>query len=114
MPNVNARRLHRLTTAEAAVTRSGPRSVLAVGGVPGASLRDVDWQQSPLGPPDAWPQPLKTIVGVMLGSNQAMVVAWGAERAVVYNDAFAALLGHKDPSALGRPLSEAWPDIERH
>jgi PAS domain S-box-containing protein len=110
--DLSTRRLRRSKAAEAAVGRFGARGFLAGGGASGAALRNLDWQHSPLGPPDRWPEPLKTIVSVMLGSNQAMVIVWGAERAVVYNDAFATLLGNTDTAALGRPLSEAWPDIE--
>ena len=60
-----------------------------------------DWSASPLGPPDAWPPALRTLVGLMLASDQAMAVAWGPQRTLVYNHAYAdRLAGH--PAALGR------------
>ena len=62
---------------------SGPfgdsTSFLAGGGEMGALMRAKDWSQSPLGPPGAWPQSLKTVVRIMLTSRYAMWMAWGAE-----------------------------------
>ena len=46
----------------------------------GEMLRSFDWSANPLGPPHHWPQPLKTLVGVMLGSNQPMFIAWGRDQ----------------------------------
>src|SRR3990167_10959566 len=59
------------------------------GGAMGALIRAHDWASTPLGRPTDWPQPLKTIVGVMLGANQAMFVAWGPQQLMFYNDLYA-------------------------
>jgi PAS domain S-box-containing protein len=74
-------------------------------------MRSHDWLATPLGSPTSWPQPLKTLVGVMLGSNQPMFVAWGAERTFLYNDAYSEILGDKQPSALGQDLLAVWSEI---
>ena len=50
-------------------------------------IRERDWAATPLGPPEGWALPLRTLLGVMLGSNQPMFVAWGPERTLLYNDA---------------------------
>ena len=60
---------------------------------------------------DTWPQSLRTLVDVMLGSHQPMFVAWGAERRLLYNDGYAQLCGAKHPWAFGRPFAEVWADI---
>lgn len=77
----------------------------------GVRMRAHDWAGTPLGPPERWPQPLKTIVGVILAANQAMFVVWGAERTMLYNDAYAEILGGKHPRALGRPFFETWSEL---
>ena len=59
-----------------------------------------------------WPQPLRTLVGVMLASRQPMFTAWGPEWRLLYNDAYAPLLGRKHPGALGQPLFEVWPEVK--
>lgn len=74
-------------------------------------MRTHDWSRSLLGPAAAWPQPLKTLVGVMLAASQPMFVAWGPERILLYNDAYAALMADRHPAALGRPFFDVWHDI---
>jgi PAS domain S-box-containing protein len=83
------------------------------GGDMGRRVRSYDWAKSPLGPPQNWPSALKTLVGVMLGANQPMFVAWGQARgAMIYNDAYAAMIGRKHPDALGRDFLNVFPEIE--
>ncbi len=76
------------------------------------AMRAFDWGSTPLGNPAAWPQPLKTLVGVMLAADQPMFVAWGPERTLLYNDAYAPLLDDRHPGALGRPFMAVWSDAE--
>ncbi len=78
----------------------------------GAAVRAFDWERTALGAPAAWPTPLKTLVAVMLGSNQPMFIAWGGEQILFYNDAYAAILANKHPDALGRPFLHVWSEIE--
>ena len=86
-------------------------SFLSGGGEMGALIRAHDWSATPLGRPEGWPQPLKTLVGIALGSNQPMFIAWGREQALLYNDAYAEILALKHPKALGRPFLEVWDEI---
>lgn len=88
-----------------------PNYVLDGGGQVGALLREHDWSGSPLGEPDRWPQPLKTLVSMMLGSNQPMFVAWGPERIILYNEGYSQLLEDRHPAAMGRPFAQVWWDI---
>lgn len=87
------------------------QSFLEGGGQLGALLRSFDWQETGLGSPADWPTPLKTLVGVILGSNQPMFVAWGSDQILLYNDAYATVLANKHPDALGRPFLEVWSEI---
>lgn len=70
-----------------------------------------DWGTTPLGPMADWPQSLRTAVDILLGSGHAMQLAWGPARTVIYNDAYAPMLGARHPAALGLPFRDAWPDI---
>src|SRR5262249_33958426 len=54
---------------------------------------------------------LKWSVELILASGFPMSVRWGADLIMIYNDAYAALLGNKHPDALGKPLREVWPEI---
>ena len=62
-------------------------------------------------PAAAWPQSLRTVVGLLLQSRFPMFVAWGPELGFLYNDAYADILGAKHPSALGRRFQDIWSEI---
>lgn len=74
---------------------------LAGGGQAGEILRALDWSASPLRLPANWPQPLCTVVALMLSSKFPMFVAWGPELVFLYNDAYGEILGAKHPAAAG-------------
>ena len=82
------------------------RSVLA------EAIRRHDWPSTPLGGLDGWPQPLQTLLALMLGSRQPMFVVWDRrERVMLYNDAYAPLLGRRHPQALGRSFFDIWTEL---
>ena len=70
-----------------------------------------DWSSTSLGPVEQWPYSLRSTVDLLLASGHAMQLAWGRERVVLYNDAYAPMLGAQHPRALGLPFRDAWPDI---
>jgi PAS domain S-box-containing protein len=74
-------------------------------------LSEVDWPRSPLGEPAAWPGPLRTVLELMLNSNAAMFLVWGAQRTFLYNEAYLPVLGAKHPQALARPMEESWGEV---
>src|ERR1700753_3519732 len=74
---------------------------LTGGGKARALMRAHEWSKSPLGAPDTWPGPLKLVVGLLLDSMFPMFVAWGPELSLLYNDAYAEILGAKHPASLG-------------
>jgi hypothetical protein len=84
---------------------------LAGGGKMGALMRAHDWVNSPLGAPSTWPQSLRSVVGLLLGSQFPMFVAWGPELGFLYNDAYAEILSDKHPRALGIRFSDIWSEI---
>ena len=84
---------------------------LANGGELGRRMRAHDWASSPIGSVETWPIALRTLVGVILGAKQPMYAAWGPDLTMLYNDAYATILGHKDADALGRPFMDVWSEI---
>jgi PAS domain S-box-containing protein len=84
---------------------------LAGGGAVGAMMRNHDWATSPLGPPETWPQSLRSVVGLLLNSKFPMFVAWGPELGFLYNDSYAEVLGDKHPQALGKRFYDIWSEI---
>jgi signal transduction histidine kinase/CheY-like chemotaxis protein len=84
---------------------------LSGGGEVGALMRAHDWARSPLGDPSGWPQALRTVVSLMLGSAFPMFCAWGKDLAFLYNEAYVPVLGDKHPAAMGAPFREIWSEI---
>jgi PAS domain S-box-containing protein len=81
------------------------------GGDMGALMRGHSWERTSLGPPERWPEALKSALGLCLDSAFPIAIYWGDELALLYNDAWRPILGHKHPWALGRPAREVWPEI---
>jgi signal transduction histidine kinase len=85
---------------------------LSAGGEMSVLMRAHDWTQSPLGPPAQWPDALKMAVSICLNSRFPMVLWWGPEFVMLYNDPYRPMLGAtKHPKGLGRPGIESWPEI---
>lgn len=82
------------------------------GGSTGRLLLEFDWDASSLGHPAGWPQPLKTIMGIVMGSAQPMFVAWGDSGTLLYNDAYSEILAAKHPAAIAQPFLKVWAEIE--
>jgi len=77
----------------------------------GAHMRALDWEQTPLGPPDSWSPTLKTMTRFMLVNRFPMLLWWGPQFCQLYNDAYRPILGAKHPQFLGRPTEECWSEI---
>ena len=92
-------------------SREHALSFLQGGGELGELIRSKDWSTTPLGPPENWPQSLKTTLGILLNSRYPMFVFWGPQLVKIYNDGYRPITGHKHPWALGRPAPEVWPEI---
>ncbi|WP_153003942.1 hypothetical protein, partial [Aureimonas ureilytica] len=60
-------------------------------------MRAFDWSATSLGPVEAWPQSLRTVVGITLGSRQPMLIVWGPDQITLYNDGYAAMCGQRHP-----------------
>lgn len=84
---------------------------LRYGGQTSALLRTQDWANSSLGAPDTWPPAVRAVIGIVLETRFPMFVAWGAELRLIYNDAYAEILGNKHPGALGSRLKDVWAEI---
>ncbi|MDB5723289.1 MAG: hypothetical protein JWQ16_43 [Novosphingobium sp.] len=85
---------------------------LAGGGQMGALMRSHDWRSSKLGPPQDWPQGLKTVVQIILNTGHPMYIWWGPELVCLYNDAYSQSIGpERHPGSLGLPAAAVWQEI---
>ena len=75
-------------------------------------MRALDWAGTPLGPVDQWSHELRTSVSTCLDCAFPIVLWWGPQLTILYNDEYIDLLGPaKHPAALGRPGADVWAEI---
>jgi PAS domain S-box-containing protein len=80
------------------------------GGEMGERIRAFDWSVHPFGPAEDWPIAIKVAVSLCLHSSFPIVIYWGPDLRVLYNDASTAVLTDRHPWAIGRPGAEVYHD----
>ncbi|RZJ96130.1 MAG: PAS domain S-box protein, partial [Brevundimonas sp.] len=73
-------------------------------------IAERDWSGS-LGPIEGWPVAMRSVVALILRSPIPMVLLWGKDGVLLYNDGYAAFSGDRHPSLLGARVREGWPEI---
>lgn len=69
------------------------------------------WHLTPLGAPSTWDESLRHAVRMCLATDFPVLVTWGPEHTMIFNDAYRDLLGSKKQiGALGSPLAEVVPE----
>lgn len=86
-------------------------SFLDDGSEMGRLMRAHDWSRTALGPLATWPQSLKTTVGILLRSPIPIVLLWGPDGVMIYNDAYSVFAGGRHPLLLGAKVREGWPEV---
>jgi CheY-like chemotaxis protein len=66
---------------------------MLLSGTSARSTASYDWPAAGLGAPEHWPLALRLAADIVLNSPLPMLLAWGPERAILFNDAYAALAG---------------------
>ena len=90
---------------------AGADLVFAPGGPMARLCLENDWEATPLGAPETWPQSLRTMAGTVVAQGIAQCICWGPDLLQIYNDAYREILGNKHPDALGRPVLWSWSEI---
>jgi len=99
-------------TEETFVSASGPKpAFLNGGGELGDLIARFDWSNTSLGPLSDWPAYLKTSVALALRSTLPIVMLWGEDGVMIYNDGYAQFAGMRHPRSLGAKVREAWPEV---
>lgn len=78
-------------------------------------MRSRDWSQTPLGSVETWSQSLKTTLNILFNAYCPMLLVWGHDRILFYNDAYSLVLSESDRIPLGQPINgsknEAWSSV---
>lgn len=59
----------------------------------------------------SWPQSLRTAVNILLQSPILIVMLWGKDGVMIYNDAYSVFAGKRHPRLLGSKVLEGWPEV---
>ncbi len=81
------------------------------GGETGRLIAAFDWTQTPLGPITGWPESLRTATGILLRSPLPIVMLWGEDGIMIYNDAYSGFAGGRHPQLLGSRVREGWAEV---
>ncbi|WP_288418314.1 response regulator [uncultured Novosphingobium sp.] len=83
---------------------------LAKGGMLGQRIAAADWSTTALGSIANWPHALRGAVSLILQARTPMVLMWGTDGVMFYNDAYAAVVGPQNQTRMGCTAREAWGD----
>jgi serine phosphatase RsbU (regulator of sigma subunit)/anti-sigma regulatory factor (Ser/Thr protein kinase) len=79
----------------------------------GREAREVAWERTPLGPPETWPMSLRHVVEMCWSTRFPVMLVWGPELTLIYNDGYRDILGevkHR-AGALGAPAAQVWSEL---
>lgn len=95
-------------TPQSVTTKEPAAEWMVGGGKMGELIRGLNWSETPLGPIEAWPQSLRTTIGLGLASNFPINIIWGPKHTQLYNDGYWPICGGKHPRAMGQDFTECW------
>lgn len=98
-------------TAEAPTAPPDEAEFPLGGGELGALIRTRDWSGTSLGPPAQWSQSLKTVTSTLLLSPVPIVLLWGEQGIMLYNDAYSVFAAGRHPQLLGSEVRKGWPEV---
>ena len=87
------------------------RATLLAGGECGRLIASGDWSVTALGSVETWPQSLRIMTGTLLRSPVPIVMLWGEDGVMLYNDAYSVFAGGRHPQLLGSKVREGWPEV---
>ena len=87
------------------------QSLIDNGGETGGLIAAYDWSKTSIGPIETWPQSLRTALGLLLRSPLPIVMPWGEDGIMLYNDAYSVFAGGRHPQLLGSKVREGWPEV---
>jgi PAS domain S-box-containing protein len=81
------------------------------GGELGRLIASFPWHATSMGPIELWPQHVRSPVANMLRSDTPIVMLWGEDGVMIYNDAYSEFAGKRHPRLLGSKVREGWPEV---
>ncbi|HWV11910.1 MAG TPA: ATP-binding protein [Sphingobium sp.] len=96
---------------EASDDAANTHAFLANGGSCARLIAAKNWSATPLGPIEGWSSELKGAVSILLHSRIPIVMLWGEDGVMLYNDAYSGFAGGRHPHLLGSNVREGWAEV---
>jgi PAS domain S-box-containing protein len=94
------------------IAHAGSAQFLEASGEMARLIADYDWSQTAVGAIPEWPISLRSAVGFLIRSQVPMVMLWGRDGIMIYNDGYIAFAASRHPDLLGQKvLSGGWPEV---
>ncbi len=74
-------------------------------------VQEFDWGSTPIGPIEDWPTVLTQAVEMLLANPDPVVMFWGNQRIIIYNQPYIAIVKQKHPHIMGGKASECFPEL---
>jgi signal transduction histidine kinase len=74
-------------------------------------IQNYDWSATDLGAIHTWPLHLIHAVNLIVLSPVPMILLWGPNGIMIYNDGYSEIAGLRHPGILGGRVLEGWPEI---
>jgi PAS domain S-box-containing protein len=84
---------------------------LTEGGEIASLIHNFDWAKTSIGPLSSWPENLKSIVAILLRAKVPMILLWGEDGVMIYNEGYAEFAGERHPISLGSNVRDYWPEV---
>ena len=84
---------------------------LRAGGACGRLIAEREWSATVLGSLETWSESFRTAISILLRSPVPMVMLWGEDGVMLYNDAYSVFAGGRHPGLLGSKVREGWPEV---
>lgn len=77
-------------------------------------VHSVDWAATSIGAIDDWPPELLLLFHLIILDPQPRILILGPDHLLLYNEAYAELVGERHPAAIGRPLPIVFPETTEY
>lgn len=77
----------------------------------GRRIAQFDWAATSVGPIEGWPASLRAITAYVVHCPVPLVMLWGEDGVMIYNDAYSEFAGERHPQLLGSKVREGWPEV---
>lgn len=81
------------------------------GGEMAQRIAAFDWAGTSVGPIESWSPSLRAIVAYMVHCPVPLVMLWGGDGIMLYNDGYSIFAGERHPQLLGSKVLEGWPEV---